>query len=46
MAGAAALLGAAVAWFAACTGGQHRDGKVMPPKMLRSQFSRPARQVP
>jgi hypothetical protein len=46
MAGAAALLGAAVAWFAACTGGQHRDGKVMPPKMLRSQFPRPARQVP
>jgi hypothetical protein len=27
MAGAAALVGAAVAWFAACTGGQHRDGK-------------------
>ncbi len=26
MAGAAALLGAAVAWFAACAGGQHRDG--------------------
>jgi hypothetical protein len=46
MAGAAALLGAAVAWFAACTGGQHRDGRVMPPKMLRSQFPRPARQVP
>jgi hypothetical protein len=41
MAGAAALVGAAVAWFAACTGGQHRDGKVAPPKMLRSQFSRP-----
>jgi hypothetical protein len=46
MAGAAALLGAAVAWFAACAGGQHRDGRVLPPKMLRSQFSRPARQVP
>jgi hypothetical protein len=41
MAGAAALVGAAVAWFAVCTGGQHRDGKVAPPKMLRSQFSRP-----
>jgi hypothetical protein len=41
MAGAAALVGAAVAWFAACTGGQHRDGKVAPPRMLRSQFSRP-----
>jgi hypothetical protein len=26
MAGAAALLGAAVAWFAACAGGSHRDG--------------------
>ena len=26
MAGAAALLGAAVAWFAACAGGRHRDG--------------------
>ena len=32
MAGAAALLGAAVAWFAAYEGGQHRDGKVAPPK--------------
>jgi hypothetical protein len=28
MAGAAALLGAAVAWFAACAGGRHRDGTV------------------
>jgi hypothetical protein len=26
MAGAAALLGAAAAWFAACAGGKHRDG--------------------
>jgi hypothetical protein len=26
MAGAAALLGAAIAWFAACAGGRHRDG--------------------
>jgi hypothetical protein len=26
MAGAAALLGGAVAWFAACEGGRHRDG--------------------
>ena len=26
MAGAAALIGAAVAWFAACAGGRHRDG--------------------
>jgi hypothetical protein len=30
MAGAAALLGAAVAWFAACAGGEHRDGKSVP----------------
>jgi hypothetical protein len=27
MAGAAALVGAAVAWFAACAGGRHRDGR-------------------
>ena len=40
MAGTAALLGAAVAWFAACAGGQHRDGKTVPPMMLRSQRSR------
>lgn len=30
MAGAAALVGAAAAWFAACTGGEHRDGRVAP----------------
>jgi hypothetical protein len=30
MTGAAALLGAAAAWFAACAGGQHRDGRVAP----------------
>jgi hypothetical protein len=30
MAGAAALVGAAVAWFAACAGGEHRDGRVAP----------------
>ena len=30
MAGAAALLGAAVAWFAACAGGRHRDGTSAP----------------
>jgi len=29
MAGAAALVGAAVAWFAACAGGEHRDGRAM-----------------
>jgi len=27
MVGAAALLGGAVAWFAACAGGEHRDGR-------------------
>ncbi len=31
MAGAAALLGAAVAWFAAGAGGEHRDGRVVHP---------------
>ncbi len=30
MAGAAALLGAAAAWFAACAGGRHRDGAIAP----------------
>ena len=30
MAGAAALLGAAAAWFAACFGGRHRDAGVAP----------------
>jgi hypothetical protein len=30
MAGAAALLGAAAAWFAACAGGRHRDGAPVP----------------
>jgi hypothetical protein len=30
MAGAAALLGAAIAWFAACAGGSHRDGALAP----------------
>ncbi len=34
MAGAAALLGAAVAWFAACAGGRHRDGTAAAPSML------------
>ena len=38
MAGAAALVGAAVAWFAACEGGQHRDGKVAPPKYLHRRW--------
>jgi hypothetical protein len=43
MAGAAALLGAAIAWFAACAGGRHRDGTSAPsmtwgwngPRMIR-----------
>lgn len=30
MVGAAALLGAAVAWYAACGGGRHRDGAAVP----------------
>jgi hypothetical protein len=33
MAGAAALAGAAVAWFAACAGGQHRDAERAPSMM-------------
>jgi len=33
MAGAAALLGAAVAWFASCEGGKHRDGR-SPPSLV------------
>jgi hypothetical protein len=35
MAGTAALLGAAVAWFAACAGGRHRDGAA-PPSLMWS----------
>jgi len=37
MAGAAALLGAAVAWFTAVEGGQHRDGRSPVPALLRSR---------
>ena len=37
MAGAAALLGAAVSWYAACAGGEHRDGRTVPPVYLRSR---------
>lgn len=33
MAGAAALLGAAIAWFAACAGGRHRDDGTSAPSM-------------
>jgi hypothetical protein len=39
LAGAAALLGAAAAWFAACLGGRHRDAAVAPP--LAWRFGRP-----
>jgi len=34
MAGAAALVGAAAAWFAACAGGRHRDGREAVPAYL------------
>jgi hypothetical protein len=34
MIGAAALVGAAVAWFAACAGGRHRDGREAVPSYL------------
>jgi len=33
MTGAAALLGAAIAWFAACAGGTDRDGVTAPSMM-------------
>ncbi len=42
MAGTAALLGAAVAWFAAYEGGRHRDGKVVVPKYLRRGTGAPS----
>jgi hypothetical protein len=34
MSGAAALLGAAAAWFAACAGGEHRDARSTPPSWI------------
>lgn len=43
MTGAAALLGAVVAWFAACAGGRHRDGREAVPSYLdwgRSTYAR------
>jgi hypothetical protein len=43
MAGAAALLGAAVAWFAACAGGRHRDGRSAPSMMWGLRGPRIAR---
>jgi hypothetical protein len=38
MIGAAALLGAAAAWFAACAGGKHRDSASAPAGMWRSRL--------
>ena len=41
--GAAALLGAVMAWFAACAGGRHRDGREAVPSYLdwaRSTYAR------
>jgi hypothetical protein len=43
MVGAAALLGAAVAWFAAIAGGDHRDGRSMPPAYWRLHSRHTAR---
>jgi hypothetical protein len=42
MAGAAAVLGAAAAWFAACAGGRHRDGALPAPSLFwqRREFGR------
>ncbi len=43
MTGAAALLGAVMAWFAACAGGRHRDGREAVPSYLdwsRSSYVR------
>ena len=34
MTGAAALLGAVIAWFTACAGGRHRDGREATPAWL------------
>jgi hypothetical protein len=34
MTGAAALIGAVVAWIAACAGGRHRDGEAMEPAWM------------
>jgi hypothetical protein len=38
-AGAAALLGAAAAWFAACAGGRVRDGELSPPALWDWRWS-------
>jgi hypothetical protein len=43
MAGASALLGAVAAWFAATTGGEHRDGRTAP--HLLWNWSSPARRA-
>jgi hypothetical protein len=38
MAGAAALVGAAAAWFAACLGGRHRDAETAPSLVWRLRY--------
>jgi hypothetical protein len=43
MAGAAALLGAAASWFAACAGGRVRDGEVAPHALL--DWGKPVRRI-
>jgi hypothetical protein len=43
MAGAAALVGAAAAWFAAAMGGRHRDGAVAPSMTWSLSGPRPTR---
>jgi hypothetical protein len=45
MAGAAALLGAAVAWFASCEGGKHRDGGSAP-SLMWGRRGRPSASMP
>ncbi len=49
MTGAAALLGAVAAWFAACAGGRHRDGRETVPSWLewgRGIYARPCASQP
>jgi hypothetical protein len=43
MTGAAAMLGAAASWFAACAGGHVRDGETSPHMLL--DWGRPARRI-
>jgi hypothetical protein len=46
MAGAAAMLGAAAAWFAACVGGRHRNGLSAAPGLLLWGWGGPLRNPP